>query len=418
MAETAGAAKEHAWGKAAPAVVAVVLAAVLVCVSLVLLVGSAGASGQAAAGLDGTVRALGYQSGWVYAGGDFQEAGGMPYANHVARWDGSWSRLGSCTGACVGSTVHAIKFGPLLVAKNSRQRPANVYVGGYFTNVADIGAADRIARFTGTSASNPTGWRAVGVPSPPDNPTGNVLAILTVGTTVYVGGDFTEFGGDPQANYLAKWTPTTGWTDVGGGLDDIVYALAWRSGNLYVGGEFQDAGGTGGPNKVAKWDGANWLPLGDPEALGAGDVRALAVGGSSVFVAGTFTSVEVGGNDIQGTSKVARWNTSTSMWSALDSGLNAAVYALAVRGSIVYVGGEFTDAGGSGADALAAWSAITDTWSAPCDGGLSDPSDEVYALLPVGKHDLYVGGNFDEAGGVSGTANIAKCNAAGWSPLN
>jgi len=38
-----------------------------------------------------TVRALAWQSGYLYVGGDFTNAGGVAAADHVARWDGSWS---------------------------------------------------------------------------------------------------------------------------------------------------------------------------------------------------------------------------------------------------------------------------------------------------------------------------------------
>ena len=45
-----------------------------------------------------------------------------------------------------------------------------------------------------------------------------------------------------------------------------------------------------------------------------------------------------------------------STWHAIDSGLNGDIFAIAVSGSGVYVGGSFTDAGGDpNADRIALW---------------------------------------------------------------
>ena len=87
-------------------------------------------------------------------------------------------------------------------------------------------------------------------------------------------------------------------------------------------------------------------------ALGAGtsgEVYAIAVSGSDVYVGGDFTTA--GG--VANTRHIARWNGST--WSALGAGTNGEVHAIAVSGSDVYVGGHFDSAGGRAANNIAKW---------------------------------------------------------------
>ncbi|MCI0539834.1 MAG: hypothetical protein L0Z50_31890, partial [Verrucomicrobiales bacterium] len=71
-----------------------------------------------------------------------------------------------------------------------------------------------------------------------------------------------------------------------------------------------------------------------------GNVNALAVSGSDLFVGGWFTAA--GGAPA---SRIAKWDG--SVWSALGSGVGANVNALAASGTDLYVGGAFNTAGGA-----------------------------------------------------------------------
>ena len=79
-----------------------------------------------------------------------------------------------------------------------------------------------------------------------------------------------------------------------------------------------------------------------------GVVYALAVSGSTLYAGGDFTTA--GG---RAANYIAAWDGSS--WSALGSGMNGPVYALAVSGSTLYAGGGFTTAGGVAANHIAAW---------------------------------------------------------------
>ena len=85
----------------------------------------------------------------------------------------------------------------------------------------------------------------------------------------------------------------------------------------------------------------------------------------------------------------SRWNG--TIWSALGSGMNEYVYALAVVGGNVYAGGQFTTAGGAPANRIARWNGTA--WTALGSGVNADVD-----VLALTGSDLYTGGHFLIAG--------------------
>src|SRR5690606_36740318 len=114
-----------------------------------------------------------------------------------------------------------------------------IYVAGTFTTL-DSGTGRAYAGSFTTSDDNLTSWN----PDLDDN----VRDILLDGSTLYLGGDFTDSGGTTR-NRVAAYdlsggtpsVPTSFNPNVGGG---DVYALGLRSGVLYMGGNFATIGGT------------------------------------------------------------------------------------------------------------------------------------------------------------------------------
>ena len=106
------------------------------------------------------------------------------------------------------------------------------------------------------------------------------------------------------------------------------------------------------------------------------------------------------------------WSFSTpAWWNALGTGLNGCVTALTIDGSgNLYVGGNFTTAGGVAAHNIAKWDGSS--WSTFGNG----LNNQVTAFAFDGSGNLYVGGWFDSAGGVPAN-NIAKWNGSTWSAL-
>jgi hypothetical protein len=115
--------------------------------------------------------------------------------------------------------------------------------------------------------------------------------------------------------------------------------------DLYIGGIFGEAGGMPA-NKIARWDGHAWSALGS--GMGGGfsipRVYALAVSGTDLYVGGEFSTAD--GVPVNG---ITKWDGSS--WSALGSGVTLGqpwteVYALAAdRAGHLVVGGYFTLAG-------------------------------------------------------------------------
>ena len=150
-------------------------------------------------------------------------------------------------------------------------------------------------------------------------------------------------------------------------------------------------------------------------------VYALAVSGSDLYVGGQFTTA--GGLTAN---NIAKWNGTA--WSTLGTGLGAGVdqpvAALAVSGNNLYVGGALTTAGGVAANSIAKWDISTSTWSAlgsAGENGLSAPNtghNSVVDAIAILGNNVYVAGTFTMAG--SHNANyIASWNTATslWSPL-
>jgi hypothetical protein len=239
----------------------------------------------------------------------------------------------------------------------------------------------------------------------------SVYAAVTDGSgNLYIGGQFTVVG-NTLANYIAEWNGSS-WSALGSGMNIGVYALAVSGGTLYAGGSFTTAGGIAATN-IAQWNGSSWSALGSGMSglYGYAYVSALAVSGSTLYAGGNFTSA--GGS---AANYIAQWNGTT--WSALGSGMNGNGYyglnvsALAVSGSTLYAGGEFTNAGGSAANNIAQWNGSS--WSA-LGSGIGDEYGGVGALAVSGST-LYAGGFFTKAGSANAT-NIAKWNGSSWSAL-
>ena len=234
----------------------------------------------------------------------------------------------------------------------------------------------------------------------------NAIAASTNGG-IFLGGSFTDLNNTSIQN-LAFWTEAGGIQSIGQ-VNGIVSALELdTNGNLFVGGVFNDINGQA-LNNVAKWDGTNWTSLG---AGIDGSVSSLLIDDNgNLYAAGIFE--EIDGNSAR---NIAIWNGTN--WNPLIdtnnsfAGTNNEIRALAFDDNgMLYVGGNFDEAGGNSANRIATWNGST--WGTLGIG----TSGFVEAIV---THDdmVYVGGNFGEAGGET-VNRIAAWNQTSntWSSL-
>lgn len=284
-----------------------------------------GVSGCSGPGCQPSVNAIVIQDGKVYIGGNFSQAGSAA-AQNIAVWDeasSSWSALDvglyGCGQPDCTSEVRALLF-----------HGDSLYAGGKFSSAGASTSASNIARYSSGA------WYPLG-----SGTDGSVHTLCSYGTKILAGGDFHSPG-----NYLAAygngiWAPVVG-------INNPVYAARSYGTGWLVGGAFTNASGSGADH-IAQWDGWNsWAPLG---AGVNGDVYTLDIWGGLTFAAGGFTATGSGG-----AAHIAGWDG--SQWFALGSGTDAAVQAVAVDSSSVYAGGGFTQAGAKPSLFFGRWSRL------------------------------------------------------------
>lgn len=203
-----------------------------------------------------------------------------------------------------------------------------------------------------------------------------------------------------DADFVVRRDANGIWSDLSTGLSATVFCALWMpDGRILVGGDFTNAGGDANADRLAYYD-----PVADTfSAINAtpipnGSVLSLLLlPDGNVLVGGSFVSI--GGDAAK--SNLVKLTVATGAYSALGSTPSAQVRALALLpDNTVAVGGDFINLGSANGDFLARYDWVANTFSAFTATPLV--SANVNALIVDQNAILWVGGDFDDAGGVTG----------------
>jgi trimeric autotransporter adhesin len=309
-----------------------------------------------------------------------------------------------------------------------------VYAGGLFNSVGGV-LRNNLAALDTTTGTAVSTWN----PGADDI----VYALATSGTTIYAGGAFTHIGTTTStirnnlaalntSGTLQSWNPNL--NNTGGTGNSVASTLVISGTTIYVGGTFTHVGGPAGTvrNNLAALNTngtpQSWNPnLNNTGGTGAPVARTLVVNGTTVYAGGTFT--HVGGAAGAVRNNLAAIDTSTGQATTWDPNPDGSVNTLALSadGQTMYTGGTFTHMGGAAGtprgylaalDANPTGSGAALPWN-PNVSNTTVPADAIVDALALYGNTAYVGGVFNNVGGVPlSNSNLTALDAKTGGTLN
>jgi hypothetical protein len=357
---------------------------------------------------DAAVLALQISGNVVYAGGQFLNIGTKP-RNRVAALDAT-TGIASLWNPNASGIVRAIAVGT-----------GAVYVGGDFTTIA---AASR--RFFAALNTTSGQSQALDLQLQSDATVNVVRSIVLSGNSLYVGGQFTNALGAPQA--IVVGVNTTGTllpTPLGSVFNGVAgapygaNAIAAANGNVFAVGDFQSMGGI-----LRQRAAALALDTGAPTSWAPGfdaPVLAMAYGANSLFIGGGFTNIisptkTNAVRSLAAVDLVNGANSPTFSFLGTNASQPVVVKALAFGNNVLYVGGAFTVVGSQARRFVASLDPVTAS-PGPFNANLAGGSQGVVSLALGGGTNLYMAGDFTTVSNLS-ISRLAAVTIANSSPVN
>jgi hypothetical protein len=347
---------------------------------------------------DGEVDAIALDGSTMYVGGFFQNIGGAARSN--------LAEISSTTGADAGLNADADSDVSNLALDDTQNI---LYVAGDFGTIGANDASRSHLAAVSTGTGNANGWN----PNPTSSSSLFITSLALSSSTVYVGGDFDHIGANALArNGLAALNAdntgdATTWNPDPSNVssDPEVDSVATSGSTVYVGGFFTQIGANhAARNGLAALDAmsANATSF-DPKLAsitGSPAVDTLRVDGSTLYMAGFFNAV--GQSTRAARRNAAAVNVGTGNptgWNPDPDSESGEISQIATAGTHVALVGGFDSFRGADRDGLAAVDIATGQllpWNPTVK--FNDGSTGTVSGLGVLGNTVYVAGNFSKVG--------------------
>ncbi|MBV8036478.1 hypothetical protein [Roseateles sp.] len=261
---------------------------------------------------------------------------------------GAFTRVGKRSGSFVplDATTAAVKPHAVVNGQVAVQLPdgnGGWYIGGNFSSVAGV-ARNNLAKLRSDGTLDTTFIA---------QPRSAVKGLALIGNTLYIGGAFGLAALDASTGAIRPWQVA---------LNGPVAQIASLDNTVYFGGTFDVVNGVKRTCLAAVDGTTGTLAAWSPEPRrdnNTPDIRRIVASGSTVYVGGTFSAM--GGKNRMSVAALDATSGAALSWDAALASPNGIVnvYDLAVDGAVVYVGGEFSTAGGAQRASIAALDAVS-----------------------------------------------------------
>ncbi|WP_425268690.1 hypothetical protein [Leptospira brenneri] len=223
--------------------------------------------------------------------------------------------------------------------------------------------------------------------------TRNIYTLLLMGDSLYVGGIFSDWGGDTSQKFLVRLNRYTGALDTSftSGADNLVSDLETDGDSLYVCGEFANIGGVTkrALAKISPSNGSNISSFNNP-VISSGTCLDLhygtyANGSSILYAVGDFVSTYTRAMAFYPDGTPITWNPAP----------NDKVNSIQQYNNTIYLGGDFTTInGGTSASNLVSVNNSNGTAITTNYNVIASATGNSVATLQIIENTLYVTGDF------------------------
>lgn len=302
---------------------------------------------------------------------------------------GAWQALLTGASTALGATIHGL---------NWDISTSLLYISGAFTS---IGGCD----ISGIATWNGSDYQSLGASA---GTTSVNHSRIGADGTLYAQYDGTAIGGISSCD-VASYDGVS-WSSMDGGLKSDVtqYIEISSDDRLYAMGQITGAGASIAACRIAYWEGGpEWV--GDLGASPNNGINVMAEGRDGLlYMGGNFTSINGSGN-----TTTVSFDSSASLWAPVGGSANSQIHSMGVdSNNIIYMGGRFSTVGNETISKIAQFNGTS--WESMGTGLNGSPTD---LKIDNRNNNVYVGGDFTEADGLTLPDQLARWTGSRWVPV-